>query len=77
MFVISVILNLDANLFYIFIICLFIYLYNIYLCIYSFIYLFIYSLFRYIIIIFLRCFLSFDFSLIWSFSFILCRYVYV
>ena len=44
-FVISVILNLDANLFYLFIICLFIYIYiYIYLCIYSFIYLFIYYL---------------------------------
>ena len=40
----------------------------IYLCIYSFIYL----LFRYIIFIFLRCFLSSDFSLIWSFFVDMC-----
>ena len=38
-FVVSVILNLDANLFYSFIICLLIYIcIYIYLCIYSFIY---------------------------------------
>ena len=43
-FVVSVILHLGANLFYLFIICLFIYIY-IYLCIYSFIYLFIVMLF--------------------------------
>ena len=51
-FVVTVILHLDANLFYLFTICLFIYIYiYIYLCPYSFIYLFIfiYTLFRYII----------------------------
>ena len=47
---------------------LFIYIF-IYLCIYSFIYLFIYFyiLFRYINFNFFLCFLSLDFSLIWSF----------
>ena len=57
-FVVSVFLHLDANLFYI--ICLLIYIYYIYiffLCIYSFIYLFIYLyiylIFRYINLIFL------------------------
>ena len=43
-FVVSVILNLDANLFYLFISCLYNY---IFICV--FIYLFIYLLFRYII----------------------------
>ena len=62
-FVVSVILHLDANLFYLFIICLRIYIYS-YLCIYSFIYL----LFRYTIFIFLSFYP--EFSLIWSFSFI-------
>ena len=43
-FVVSVILHINANLFYLFIIGLLIYIYN-----YLFIYLFIYLLFRYII----------------------------
>ena len=49
-FVVSVILHLDANLFYLFIICLLIYIQYIYiyLCIYSFIYLFIYLFIYYL-----------------------------
>ena len=54
-FVVSVILHLDANLFYLFIICLLIY---IFICVFIrlFIYLFIYLIFRYIIFIFCEAF---------------------
>ena len=79
--VVSVIINLDANLFYLFIICLF-FIYNIYiyLCIYLFnylfSYLFIYLLFRYVISIFFMLFiLRFFYNLV-IFIYI-CRYVYV